>query len=99
MKLSAAIEAQLLSGAYNVCSSFMCILLDRDPQTVEHTPAVTAMVNTIHPNSGDIPLVCALHAHGIMNINYGGGWDTQRQFNYTQQLYCWWVFDLKRKGL
>lgn len=97
MKLSAAIEKAIKSGMYNQCNEFMCVVLDQMGEQL-HVPAVTALVSSIHPNSGDIPLACALHARKYMNIN-DGSWSHEQQFAYTQQLYIWWVFDLKRKGL
>lgn len=97
MKLSAAIELAITSGVYNQCNEFMCIALS-NMDLKEHIPAVTALVSSIHYNKVDIPLVCALHSKGYINTNYGG-MSRQEQFAYTKQLYCWWVFDLKRKGL
>lgn len=97
MKLSAVIEQAITSGTYNPCNEFMCIVLGQMNQH-QHIDAVQDLVHSIHPNTGDIPLTCALHAKRYMNIN-DGSWSNQQQFAYTQQLYCWWVFDLKRKGL
>ena len=97
MKLSGAIEECLLSGKYNVNNEFMCIALS-DAGYKKFTADVTEMVNSIHPNSGDIPLSCALHAKKLLNLN-DGSWSKMRTHLYCKQLYCWWVFDLKRKGL
>lgn len=97
MKLSAAIEEAITSGTYNQVNEFMCIVLGQMNQR-QHINAVQDMVYSIHPSMGDIPLSCALHAKRLINLN-DGSWSSAQIFAYTQQLYCWWVFDLKRKGL
>lgn len=97
MKLSAAIEEAITSGTYNQCNEFMCIVLGQMNQR-QHIDAVEEMVCSIHFNTGGIPLSCALHSARYINLN-DGSWSSAQIFKYTQQLYCWWVFDLKRKGL
>lgn len=97
MKISEAIEECLRSGDYNVNNEFMCIVLANAGHK-RFVADVTEMVNSIHPNSGDIPLSCALHERKLLNLN-DGSWDDMRTHLYCKQLYCWWVFDLKRKGL
>lgn len=98
MKLSAAIEQAIVSGTYSVHNEFMCIALA--DLGYKHLAAdVTEMVSTIHPNTGDIPLSCALHARGLVDLDLGAGWSHVTIHEYCKQLYCWWVFDLKRKGL
>ena len=97
MKLSEAIELTITSGTYNQCNEFMCIALG-NKKLHQFIPDVEEMVNSIHPNTGGIPLSCALHAKHYINLN-DGSWKHAQIFAYTQQLYCWWVFDLKRKGL
>lgn len=98
MKLSEAIEQMLVTKVYSLHMPYMCIVLGYEDNTSLHIKSVVEMVNGIYHNTGDIPLVCALHYRNLMNIN-DGSWSDARQFDYTQQLYCWWVFDLKRKGL
>ena len=97
MKLSAAIEEAITSGVYNkVAGEFMCLALKEIGQG-DHVAAVRELVNSIHPNTKDIPLICALHEKGIVNID-DGSIDHAGEFAITKQLYCWWVFDLKRQG-
>lgn len=97
MKLSEAIEQTIVSGTYNQCNEFMCIALG-NMNLHQFIPDVQELVYSILPNTGDIPLSCALHSMHYININ-DGSMSHAQQFAYTQQLYCWWVFDLKRKGL
>lgn len=97
-KLSQAIEAAIVSNAYAHSSHFMCIALRRINQG-HHVNAVHDMVSTIHKSSStyrDLPLLCALDNAGIFDVE---DTTTKEQSDYTTQLYCWWVFDLKRKGL
>lgn len=96
MKLSTCIERILVSGVYDINNEFMCNILDFDGLT-EFKHHVQDMVASISPNSNrGTPLACALHYSGVININ-----ETRNEvvFEFTKQLYCWWVFDLKRKGL
>jgi hypothetical protein len=96
MKLSAAIEQALVSGTYNQCNEFMCCVLN-DMDLDNHIPAVQAMVATIAPKPyPGMPLCNALHEAKIIDVNRDCYTAT---FAYTKQLYCWWVFDLKRKGM
>lgn len=96
MKLSQAIEKMLVSGAYNIADQYMCIVL-RHNDLLRFEDDVQDMVNAIYPASNrGTPLVCALHEAGVINMD-NMSWHAQ--FEFTQQLYCWWVFDLKRKGL
>lgn len=99
MKLSQAIEEMLVDGHYGKPSGqYMCIVLsDRGDPYAAFVDDIERMVNTINPN-GYIgqPLICALHDRGVINMN---GMSCQEMQDYTTQFYCWWVFDLKRKGL
>lgn len=96
MKLSEAIEQAIVSGTYNQCCEYMCVTL-RKMNMEHHVQAVQQMVNNINPRAyDDQPLICALHDAGILDM---GIMTQAEQFTYNQQLYCWWVFDLKRKGL
>lgn len=96
MKLSTCIERILVNGVYSVEDEFMCNILDRDGLT-EFKRDVQDMVAKISPSSKrGTPLVCALHDVGIIDMN---DMSSRKEFEYTQQLYVWWVFDLKRKGL
>lgn len=96
MKLSQVIEHMVVSGKYGQQNEYMCNAL-KENDLREHVDAVQDMVNDIHPPSyHGTPLVCALHEAKIINMNTLS-WHDQRAF--TAQLYCWWVFDLKRKGL
>lgn len=96
MKLSAAIEQAITSGTYNQRDEYMCWVL-RDMEQRDHIDAVQDMVHAIHPEGRrGYPLACALHDAGIHSLHDESRADN---FEYTKQLYCWWVFDLKRKGL
>lgn len=99
MKLSAAIEQAITSGAYNIHNEFMCCVLNSKYQRL-NVSALQDMVAVVAERKGmrGQPLVCALHA----NPNCAFDMDTMSRaamFKYTKQLYCWYVFDLKRKGL
>lgn len=97
-KLSQVLEQALISGQYAKSSHYMCIALKRMGME-QHIEAVHDMVFSVHKDPKayrDLPLLCALHDVGIINMN-----DRQHAAHdaYTTQFYCWWVFDLKRKGL
>lgn len=92
MKLSAAIEYCLIEGEYNRTHEYMCHVL-RDIGQREHIPAVQAMVRSIDPECNS--LAGALY----LVIDDSANWPSGCMFNFTKQLYCWYVFDLKRKGL
>lgn len=98
MKLSAAIELMLVSGKYNIQDEFMCLVL-QDYDHGEHVDAVQDMVCTINPDGRrGYPLICALHDSAKCEFHLDDV-SAQEEFDYTKQFYCWWVFDLKRKGL
>lgn len=97
-KLSQALEQALVSGQYKKSSCYMCVALRRMGQE-HHVGAVHDMVFSIHKDETayrDLPLLCALHDVKLVNVNDK---DHAAHDAYTTQLYCWWVFDLKRKGL
>lgn len=90
MKLSEAIEKCLLAGYYEDAGYYMCHALENNGMK-DHVRAVGKMVKSICPYS--VSLAGALgHAEIIdtrlIDVN-----------EYTTEFYCWWVFDLKRKGL
>ena len=96
MKLSEAIEQMLVTGCYSLVDQYMCHVLSNN-NLGRFKSDVEDMVMTIRPqNYRGSPLVCALHESHFINMNEMT-WD--EMFSYTTQLYCWWVFDLKRKGL
>lgn len=96
MKLSAAIELAITSGEYNPCCEYMCVTLKK-MKMEHHVEAVQQMVHSIYPRGyGDQPLICALHDAKVLDMET---MTNLQQFIHNQQLYCWWVFDLKRKGL
>ena len=98
MKLSAAIELMLVSGKYNIQDEFMCLVL-RNYDLGEHVDAVQDMVHSINPNGRrGYPLTCALHDSAKCEFSLDDV-SANETFDYTKQFYCWWVFDLKRKGL
>lgn len=100
MKLSAAIELMIVSGNYSVHNEFMCLVL-RDCGHGDHVEAVQDMVYEINPaGRRGYPLICALHDNAECSFDLDDvGVGHKEEFEYTKQLYCWWVFDLKRKGL
>lgn len=96
MKLSEAIEQMLVTpGCYSPQNEYMCHVLSAN-NLGRFKSDVEDMVLTIHQSYRGVPLVCALHESRIINMN-NMGW--REMFDYTTQLYVWWVFDLKRKGL
>lgn len=96
MKLSEAIEKMLVTGKYGSNCEFMCCALDT-AGLEEFINAVQDMVATIKVGcKRSYPLACALHDAHIIDTNIQTWNETLK---YTKQLYCWWVFDLKRKGL
>lgn len=97
MKLSEAIEQMIVTRKYCLYDhEYMCNSLSHN-DLGGFVDAVHDMVCTIKPGIGrGTPLICALHAAGIINVN---NMTDPEMFSYTLQVYCWWVFDLKRKGL
>ncbi len=96
MKLSAAIEQAIVSGTYSMNNEFMCHIMQRMGRN-DLKLQVEDMVQSLIP--GDYrgrPLACALHDLKLININQVG---LETYFPYLKQFYCWWIFDLKRKGL
>ena len=110
VKLSAAIEMALTTqecdplgrplayGDSNMGNEFMCLVLPA--LNLGHfVTDVEDMVFSICSRHGrGSPLSCALHYEKLLNLN-DGSWSQEQVMAYTTQLYCWWVFDLKRKGL
>lgn len=98
IKLSQAIELALTSGKYTEASCYMCIALKRMGME-HHNAAIHDMVAAIHGKLTlyrDMPLICAANDAGLIDM---GKMSNAEQNRYTTQCYCWWVFDLKRKGL
>lgn len=96
MKLSTAIEHCIVSGVYNPSEEFMCHAL-KNEGLAKHVKAVHDMVQTIKPGCrSGYPLSCAVHDQNIFTFD---GHTNLEMFRFTKQLYCWWVYDLKRKGL
>lgn len=94
MNLSEAIERCLLDGHYDIENAYMCNALYRLGAEVvdEHVESVRALVDSIREN--EYTLWGALYDSGYID-----GLTEAEAFQYTTQLYVWWVFDLKRKGL
>lgn len=94
MKLSEAIELALVNKAYCVETPYMCHALV-NINLDEFVGHVMAMVKNIYPWAHSL-----LGALGYINAPCRN-WlaDDCTNFQVTKQLYCWWVFDLKRKGL
>lgn len=99
IKLSAAIEQAITSGKYNTCDEYMCCVL-KSMRLEYHVAAVQDMVAEVAQGQGmpGQPLVCALSQSTLCSFNLDVmSWP--EAFQYTKQFYCWYVFDLKRKGL
>lgn len=101
MKLSAAIEKALIDKMYSLDgymygqSSYMCIVL-KAAGRYDLANLVADMVQGISPNP--------YHGQALVSALYDTGYITDSMsradtFAYTSELYVWWVFDLKRKGL
>ena len=97
MKLSQAIEKAIVSKTYApYVNEFMCNIMNVQGMQ-HHTESIQDMVATIYPEGNrSQPLICALIDAGIREAEYDNDLE---DFAYTKELYCWWVFDLKRKGL
>ena len=104
MKLSRIIELAFIRfyGPEQGQDQFMCNAVDSlfrqgmitKAQKEEATKMIEAMLLSIWPEEQAYTLLGALHYAGCIP-------DTQVFANlpYTTQLYVWWVFDLKNKGL
>lgn len=93
MKLSQAIERALVKGYYTPGNPYMCnAMCAMGYWNLEHD--IAAMVDTINPDN--YTLIGALRNIYPDKFN---AMSCAEEFAYTSQLYCWWVFDLKRKGL
>lgn len=101
-KPSEIIELTLHSGLYGANGhSYMCFAIadmyETDRITLEEADEASDMVrdlvHSIDPNC--CSMVSALFCACIID-----GSESSEYFDaYTFQLYCWFVFDLKRKGL
>lgn len=91
MKLSAAIELALTSGKYEGNLSFMCWALEALEQN-EHIPQVMALVHSFNPQCSSLSGAIDCSTMDWESIN-------PDMDELTKELYVWWVFDLKRKGL
>lgn len=89
MKLSEAIEKALTSGMYKDNLCFMCWALEAMGQS-EHIPAVMDLVHSFNHECRSLSgaLSCYESTNHIKDLDL-----------HTTELYVWWVFDLKRKGL
>lgn len=101
MKLSEAIEKALTDRMYSLTgcmwgqSSYMCVVLKAWGRR-DLAKSVEDMVQGISPNPyRGQALVSALYETGYITDSMSRA----EQFAYTTELYVWWVFDLKRKGL
>lgn len=93
MKLSAAIEHALVKGYYSIDNPYMCNAMHSLGLT-RHVHYIEEMVDSIAP--GEYTLWGALYESYRHLIN---GKAEADDFAFTSELYVWWVFDLKRKGL
>lgn len=101
MNLSTAIEHALINSWYSLDthtlgrSAYMCNVLKH--AGLNHmVQAVQEMVHSIHSSHiKQQALISALYDAGYLDPDL----PRIEQFAYTTELYVWWVFDLKRKGL
>jgi len=97
VKLSTAIEKALTYGYYHRGNPFMCNAMYTMGLSLTTEQSIQAMVNSIAigDDGEDLTLSHAVKkVKPEMKALLGDA-----MFQYTTQLYCWWVFDLKRKGL
>lgn len=93
MKLSEAIEHALVNEVYYLENAFMCNAMCSMGHTA-HIPHIEGMLNTIDPGDHYTLSDALVSAYPEMVFK-----DKVDRFAFTSQLYVWWVFDLKRKGL
>lgn len=103
MKLSRIIELALISyyGLHDGKQSFMCHAVEAMheadmitfKQCNEVQYEINDMLDTI--DKGSSALVSALFRVGLVDEDRVN----TKTMAYTTQLYVWWVFDLKNKGL
>lgn len=109
MKLSEAIEQALTTeecnefghcvvyGGPTLGSEFLCLVF-MDLGLGKFETDVMDMLHSLYPvgERGKLTLSSTLDKLGLVNLDT---WSYARIMAYTTQFYCWWVFDLKRKGL
>jgi hypothetical protein len=104
MKLSRIIELALIRfyGADYNLDQFMCNAVDtlrrqgmitakQKDEAVKH---IENMLLVVYPQNQEYTLLNALKRAGYLPDN-----EVYKNMGYTTQLYVWWVFDLKNKGL
>ena len=107
MKLSEALEWQLRNGRYLVISEFMCHCIEADQSIPKHerltlVSQIMAMVHSIHPSCHSSVTALSLSGAEVFeHVRDSPSIRVRRQNinRVTKQFYCWWIFDLKRKGL
>lgn len=98
MKLSQAIENAIRTGKYNLYNEFMCHVL-KDNYSVELMEELQRMLNIIFPGIRTRPLITTLHKIEENKPGFDSVLFWATSFERTKEWYCWFVFDLKRKGL
>lgn len=104
MKLSRIIELAFIRyyGSEYHQDQFMCNAVDtlrrqgmiNKEQAKQATKLIEAMLLIVHPTQQEYTLLNALKMAGYLPDN-----EVYKNMDYTTQLYVWWIFDLKRKGL
>lgn len=92
MKLSAAIELALLNKRYHPLDPYMCNAMYAMGYW-RHIDAIESMLDTISPDNYTLFGAVGDVLPRFLEMS------REEKFAYTSQLYCWWVFDLKREGL
>lgn len=104
MKLSRIIELAFIrhyGGQYHQ-DQFMCNAVDTlrrrgmitREQAKQATKLIEDMLLIVCPKQQQYTLLNALKQAGYLPDN-----EVYKNMDYTSQLYVWWVFDLKNKGL
>lgn len=104
MKLSRIIELALVKfyGPDHYHDQFLCNAVETlrrqgfidKKQEIEATQAISALMRKIYPKTQQYTMVNALKEAGYIKHT-----EIYSNLPYTTQLYVWWVFDLKNKGL
>lgn len=104
MKLSRIIELALVHyyGAHYAKQQFLCNavhdlvrakMID-DRQYKQVVTAIEKVILKVYPKEQ-----CYCMVNALQKANYIGKGQIEKHIPYITQLYVWWVFDLKRKGL
>jgi len=104
MKLSRIIELALVHyyGAHHSKQQFLCNAVDDlsragmidNDQRKATINSIETLLLQIYPREQ-----CYCMVNALQRANYLGHGTVDKHIAYITQLYVWWVFDLKNKGL